>query len=148
MLRTAAAASLLLALVQAGALTAQGTLSGTVTSSATGTPVAGVQVSLPELSRGSISGATGTYDIPNLPAGSHDVVFNVIGYRSVTQQVTIANGETTQLDVTLEEEAVQLAGLVVVGSRAPPRTVTESPVPVDVVSTTDLTSQGTVNLQD
>ena len=148
MLRTAAAASLLLALVQAGALTAQGTLSGTVTSSATGTPVAGVQVSLPELSRGSISGATGTYDIPNLPAGSHDVVFNVIGYRSVTQQVTIANGETTQLDVTLEEEAVQLAGLVVVGSRAAPRTVTESPVPVDVVSATDLTSQGTVNLQD
>ena len=37
---------------------------------------------------------------------------------------------------------------VVVGSRAQPRTVTESPVPVDVLSTTDLTSQGSVNLQD
>ena len=37
---------------------------------------------------------------------------------------------------------------VVVGSRAQPRTVTASPVPVDVLSTTELTSQGSVNLQD
>ena len=37
---------------------------------------------------------------------------------------------------------------VVVGTRAQPRTVTESPVPVDVLSTTDLTSQGAVNLQE
>ena len=37
---------------------------------------------------------------------------------------------------------------VVVGSRARPRTVTASPVPVDVLSTTELTNQGSVNLQD
>ena len=37
---------------------------------------------------------------------------------------------------------------VVVGSRAQPRTVTASPVPVDVLSTAELTSQGAVNLQD
>ena len=37
---------------------------------------------------------------------------------------------------------------VVVGSRARPRTVTASPVPVDVLSTADLIGQGAVNLQD
>ena len=37
---------------------------------------------------------------------------------------------------------------VVVGSRAQPRTVAASPVPVDVLSTADLTNQGVVNLQD
>ena len=37
---------------------------------------------------------------------------------------------------------------VVVGSRAQPRTVAASPVPVDVLSTADLTNQGAVNLQD
>ena len=37
---------------------------------------------------------------------------------------------------------------VVVGSRAQPRTVAASPVPVDVLSTSDLTNQGVVNLQD
>ncbi|MCY3842553.1 MAG: TonB-dependent receptor plug domain-containing protein, partial [Acidobacteria bacterium] len=51
-----------------------------------------------------------------------------------------------------EETQLLLAGFteetVVVGSRAQPRTVTASPVPVDVLSTTELTSQGAVNLQD
>ena len=37
---------------------------------------------------------------------------------------------------------------VVVGSRGQPRTVTASSVPVDVLSPADLTSQGTINLQD
>ena len=37
---------------------------------------------------------------------------------------------------------------VVVGSRAQPRTVAASPVPVDVLSAADLTNQGAVNLQD
>ena len=35
---------------------------------------------------------------------------------------------------------------VVVGTRAQPRTVAESPVPVDVLSSFDITRQGAVNL--
>ena len=56
------------------------------------------------------------------------------------------------LGLSPEEIENLLAGFseetVVVGSRAQPRTVTASPVPVDVLSTTELTSQGTINLQD
>ena len=40
------------------------------------------------------------------------------------------------------------AETVVVGSRGQPRSVTASPVPVDVLSPADLTSQGAINLQD
>ena len=60
--------------------------------------------------------------------------------------------EVEALGLSPEEIANLLAGFteetVVVGSRAQPRTVTASPVPVDVLSTADLTSQGTINLQD
>ena len=60
--------------------------------------------------------------------------------------------EVEALGLSPEEIANLLAGFteetVVVGSRARPRTVTASPVPVDVLSTADLTSQGTINLQD
>ncbi len=60
--------------------------------------------------------------------------------------------EVEALELSPEEIDNLLAGFseetVVVGSRAQPRTVTASPVPVDVLSTTELTSQGTVNLQD
>ena len=60
--------------------------------------------------------------------------------------------EVEALGLSPEETGLLLAGFteetVVVGSRARPRTVTASPVPVDVLSTADLTSQGAVNLQD
>ena len=60
--------------------------------------------------------------------------------------------EVEALGLSPTEVANLLAGFseetVVVGSRARPRTVTASPVPVDVLSTADLTSQGAVNLQD
>ena len=60
--------------------------------------------------------------------------------------------EVEALGLSSEEIDNLLAGFteetVVVGSRAQPRTVTASPVPVDVLSTTELTSQGSVNLQD
>ena len=55
-------------------------------------------------------------------------------------------GEVEALGLTTDEIGNLLAGFteetVVVGSRAQPRTVTASPVPVDVLSTTELTSQG------
>ena len=60
--------------------------------------------------------------------------------------------EVEALGLSPEEIENLLAGFteetVVVGSRAQPRTVTASPVPVDVLSTNELTSQGSINLQD
>ena len=60
--------------------------------------------------------------------------------------------EVEAMGLSLEEMRLLLDGFteetVVVGSRAQPRTVTASPVPVDVLSTADITSQGAVNLQD
>ena len=60
--------------------------------------------------------------------------------------------EIEALGLSAEEMRRLLDGVteetVVVGSRAQPRTVTASPVPVDVLSTTDITRQGAVNLQD
>ncbi len=60
--------------------------------------------------------------------------------------------EVEALGLSPEEVQNLLAGFteetVVVGSRAQPRTVTESPVPVDVLSPADLSRQGTLNLQD
>ena len=60
--------------------------------------------------------------------------------------------EVETLGLSPEEIDNLLAGFseetVVVGSRARPRTVTASPVPVDVLSTSELSSQGSVNLQD
>ena len=64
----------------------------------------------------------------------------------------VTSAEIEALSLSPEEMQRLLAGFttetVVVGSRGQPRTVTASPVPVDVLSPADLTSQGTINLQD
>ena len=150
--RTAMAWAVAAVVAQAGfsgPLTAQetGTLRGTV-SATTGGALEGVQVSLASLNTGILSGSNGTYEITGLATGTHEVSFVLIGYQTVRLDVTITGGEATTLNVTLSEEALALEGLVVVGSRAQPRTVTESPVPVDVISAAEIVNQGATDFAD
>ena len=142
MMRRAAVIATLFALTQAGSVAAQGSLQGTVTAVGTGSALAGAQVSLPDLSLGAITGPSGGYDVGDIPAGTHEVVIVLIGYQTERRQVTITDGQTATLNVALSEAAIALEGLVAVGSRARPRTVTESPVPVDVIPTTEIVRQG------
>ena len=132
----------LVALAQPGLAAAQGTLRGTVTSAGTGAAVEGASVVLADLNMGANTMAGGAYEITGIPAGTHEVVVRLIGYQVERREVTITDGGTARLDVALTEVALELGGLVAVGSRAEPRTVTESPVPVDVIQPRDLVRQG------
>ena len=73
-------------------------------------------------------------------------------YEALSHALGISVAEIQAMGLSPDELKVLLDGLteetVVVGSRARPRTVAESPVPVDVLSTSDITNQGVVNLQD
>ncbi len=142
MLRRVAIAAVIGALAQTGSLAAQGTLRGTVTAAGTGAALGGAQVSLPDLSLGANAGPGGGYQITDIPAGTHEVMVVLLGYGTERRQVTITDGQTAELDFSLSEAAIELEGLVAVGSRARPRTVTESPVPVDVIPTTEIVRQG------
>ncbi|MDE2804426.1 MAG: TonB-dependent receptor [Gemmatimonadota bacterium] len=130
------------ALLLPTAALAQGTLEGTVTVQGTGAALAGAQVSLPDLNLGANSRGDGGYTVSGIPAGTHNVAIVLIGYQTYRTQVTITDGQTTRLDAAMITAALELEGLVAVGSRARPRTVTESPVPVDVIPTTDIVQQG------
>ena len=142
MVKKAAVIATLFTLAQAGAVAAQGSLQGTITAAGTGSALAGAQVSLPDLSLGAITGPNGAYEVGDIPAGTHEVVVVIIGYQTERRQVTITDGQTATLNVALAETALELEGLVAVGSRARPRTVTESPVPVDVIPTREIVQQG------
>ena len=132
----------LLVLTQAGAAAAQGSLRGRVTAAGTGGAVAGAQVSLADLALGAITGTDGSYEVGGVPAGTHEVVVVLIGYQTARRQVTVVDGQPTTLNVAISETTLELEGLVAVGSRARPRIVTESPVPVDVIPTREIVEQG------
>ena len=72
--------------------------------------------------------------------------------QALADALDMSVAEVRAMGLSPDEARVLLEGFteetVVVGSRARPRTVAASPVPVDVLSTSDISSQGTVNLQD
>ena len=143
--RTPMVFAALFALALPATLSAQGTLEGRVTAAGSTTPLPSVQVSIPSLSLGGSSGPSGMYSVGGIPAGTHEVVFERIGFQEVRRQVTISDGQTTSLDVSLSETTLALGALVVVGTRAQPRTVTESPVPVVVIPSGEIVNQGTTD---
>ena len=150
--RSAASAGALISFLAALAvaapchLVAQGTIEGRVRAAGTGAGLAGAQVSLTELGIGVATGPEGLYRITSVPAGTHRVAVRFIGYGTQLLEVAVTDGETTRLDVELSQAAIALEGLVAVGSRARPRAVTASPVPVDAIASTDFVNQGDTDL--
>ena len=137
-----------------------GTLSGTVTDT-TGFVLPGVTVEVRSAgaagsvrtaqadspARTAVTDAAGRFEIVALPPGTHDVTFMLSGFSTIVRDaVEVTAGATTALDVELAvliEERV-----VVVGSRAQPRSVTESQVPIDAIPYEDVVSQGSTDVAD
>lgn len=125
---------LLCALYPAMAI-AQHTVTGTVKDAA-GEPLPGVNV----LEKGTYNGAStnpsGTYSL-RVSSPNATLVFSHIGYG--TQEVAL-NGQT-ELHVTLKEGVIQLGDIQVVGSRSYNRTVTETPVAIDIIEIKDIAAR-------
>ena len=88
----------------------------------------------------------GNYEFTGLPPGIYTLTADMPGFEVGTySNVELAAGQEVLRNFTLEISAADTT-LVVVGSRAKPRSVTTSSVPVDVIRTEDFTSQGSPDL--
>jgi iron complex outermembrane recepter protein len=116
-----------------------GSIRGTV-SAETGTPLANVGVTLVGTARTTATNARGEYRL-TAPSGSHTLRARVIGYAAAERPVTVVAGETTTVNFQLVASALALSGVTVIGSRTA-RTATETPVPVDVISSDDIQETG------
>ena len=91
-----------------------------------------------------VTDGTGAFAVAGLPPGPYDVTFTLPGFHEAVRAVALEAGATAALDVEL---AVELAEqVVVVGSRGQPRSVTESPVPIDAIPFQDVMRQGVTTL--
>jgi iron complex outermembrane receptor protein len=125
----------ILALIFSAGLTAQEIkVSGVVRDDAKGTlPAASVLVK--DSSNGTTTDADGKYSIM---AKIGDILqFSYVGLETKNIKVT---GST--VNAVLAESGVTLQDVVILGSRSAARTVTESAVPIDVISMKDIASQG------
>lgn len=104
----------------------------------TGRPLAAVAVRLPLLGRTELTHQNGTFHLERVPAGTHVVLFERIGYRAHTVTAEVVSGETVQLEVALTPSALDVQGFVVTGTISA-RSGDEVIRPVDVLSGQELT---------
>ena len=116
--RALAVAALALSPMVVSDLAAQatGTVTGTVRDASNGQPVSGAQVSIPSLNLGALANNVGRFLLLNVPAGTHTVEAQYIGYGTSTMQVTVTAGQTATADFSLRNEAISLEGVVVTGT--------------------------------
>ncbi len=90
-----------------------GTVRGRVTDESSQLPLQGATVRV-----GGQSGTTradGGYQLTGVPDGTDSLRVTMIGYAPVARAITVAAGETVDMDVGLAPQATELAELVVVG---------------------------------
>ncbi len=135
---------------QPAAIEGPAAVEGVVTD-ATGLALPGVTVEARPAGGGgvrtAVTGGDGRFAIGGLPAGPYDVTFTLPGFRTVVRRgVAAGAGAAATLAV---EMPVQLEDrVVVVGSRARPRSVTESAVPIDAIPFEDFAAQGDTDVGD
>jgi iron complex outermembrane receptor protein len=149
MLRSAAtmlsAAVVVLSPQVVAAQAATGTIAGTVTELGTAKPIAGATVLALGTQRGTLAKDDGTYRL-TVRAGTYEVVARLVGFGSAKRSITVAAGQTVTADFALDKSAVNLQAVAVVGTRRSERTVTEAPVPIDIVTAEQIKQTGRTEL--
>lgn len=135
---------LLLSVVNAYAQ--QGMVKGTVVNKE-GKPVQFANIAIPALHTGATADQQGGFSIKNLAAGTYDIKISMVGYQTVKLKKQIAAGQTTALNVTLEEDLSKLEEVVVTGvSRA--TAVRKNPIPIAVIGKREMNMNVNNNIID
>ena len=117
-----------------------GTVSGKVTELGTGKPVGGATVQVLGTTRGTRTNEDGTYRFV-VRTGPVELNARLIGYGSLTKQIVVKEGANS-VDFVLDKSALSLQAVAVVGSRRRERTVTDAPVPIDVITAEQIKQTG------
>lgn len=148
MRRVLIAAALALPAAPAEVLAQSGGLDVIVLNAETGAGLPRAQVTLPGLGYGGITDVEGHFHMPNLPSGPVAVEVRLLGYGIAQREATIVDDSVVVIEVPLTQTVISVAGLVAVGSRSRPRTVTESMVPIDAIPPSELLGQGDTDIDD
>ena len=100
----------------------EGAVEGIVVDAANNQPLGAVQISFPGLNIGTLSSADGRFGLSDVPAGTHTIRAELLGYRTLEHSVEVASGETVSLELELREQAIQLDAVVVTGTGRETRT--------------------------
>ena len=96
-----------------------------------------------------VTNQSGNYEFASLLPGVYTLTAQALGLETgIYSNVELRAAQPVLLNFTLELVVLVLDPITVVGTRARPRSVTESTVPIDVINIQDLGSQGVADLRE
>lgn len=95
-----------------------GRLIGRVMDARTNQPVAAAEVSVPSRAGMVSSNRRGHFVLSALPVGNHELAVRHIGYAPLSHPVTVRQGTTTEIEIGLSADPVELAPLVATVERS------------------------------
>ena len=111
---TAVAVVMMLLALPRAARAQEGVIAGTVITQSGARPLAGVQVAVQDQAgKGAVTDAAGRFRITGVTGSQVNVNVRMIGYRAITQSVTVG---TTNLQFAMSERAIELDQVVVTGT--------------------------------
>lgn len=128
----------------AGMLEAQTTISGKIVSISTGKPIEGANIRIDNSLNGCTTNGKGEFSINNLPEGKHQLRVTHVSY---TPKSYTAKGNEKEILIKMEESYLNIGQVVVTGTGTHHR-MTDSPVPVSVITAKDLKDANIATLQD
>jgi TonB-dependent starch-binding outer membrane protein SusC len=93
-----------------------GTITGIVRDAKTLAPVGAVQVHIPNLALGVLAQANGRFVLPNVPAGTHTIRAERIGFRPAVAEVTVVDNQTVEVNLDISEDVLSLDAIVATGT--------------------------------
>lgn len=129
--------TLMLSILFAGAVFAQGTVKGVVKDAKSHETLVGATVVVDGTTTGVTTSLDGSFSF-QVPAGVQKLKFSYVGYVSITKEVTVKNGQTVDLGtVNLSSDAIGLHEVNVLANIAVNR---ETPVAVSTISSQDISA--------
>ena len=125
----------------------QGTITGRVLDKTNKSPLIGANVVLEGTTQGTATDADGKYAILQVDPGMYTIMVSYIGYQVYKKDITVVDGKTISLDLSLEPEAIEMETYVVTASRRRER-VEDAPAAISVISKTEIRRESNTNLGD
>ena len=90
---------------------------GSVVATSSGAPLVDVDVFIQGSGRRALTNRDGRYMFVELPAGSHTLIAERVGFGTVRRTVTLQGGGALDVDFRMEDEAISIPEVVVIASR-------------------------------
>jgi hypothetical protein len=114
-----------------------GVLIATIKDKNTQEPLIGASVEIPSLGLGATSDLDGRARLDGIPVGNHNVVFNYIGYKTLTRfNLVFTSGNAVLINAELEEDVSTLKEVSVTGTRRSATNVADIITPLSIQSLT------------